>query len=135
MIKDATGRGLGVLLIITGLGHFVAPQALDKIVPPILPFDPRFWTYLSGVAELVVAIMLLVPINRKLFGRPVRLLGVWCAFALFILVFPANIYMAIDWFDRPMPAPLIAIARLPLQFGLFYWCFVLDKKLRPSLAH
>jgi len=130
MDKDTTGRGLGILLIITGLGHFIAPQALDNIVPPALPLDPRFWTYLSGVAELVVAIMLLMPIERKLFGTSVRRVGVWCAFALFVLVFPANIYMAIDWFDRPMPSPLVAIARLPLQFGLFYWCFVLNKKLK-----
>ena len=134
MNKDTTGRGLGILLIITGLGHFLAPVPLDKIVPPALPFDPRFWTYLSGVAELVVAIMLLMPIDKKVFGVPVRLLGVWCAFALFVLVFPANIYMAIDWFDRPMPQPLIALARLPLQFGLFYWCFVLNRKLRNQMS-
>ena len=135
MNKDTTGRGLGILLIFTGLGHFVAPQALDNIVPPALPFDPRFWTYLSGVAELVVAIMLLMPIEGKLFGISVRRIGVWCAFALFVLVFPANIYMAIDWFDRPMPSPLVAIARLPLQFGLFYWCFVLNKKLKNQADH
>lgn len=134
MDKDTTGRGLGILLIITGLGHFLAPQALDNIVPPVLPLEPRFWTYLSGVAELSIAIMLLMPIRRKAFGISVRLLGVWCAFGLFVLVYPANIYMAIDWFDRPMPLPIVAFARLPLQFGLFYWCFVLSKKLRSKLA-
>jgi len=130
MDKDTTGRGLGIMLIITGLGHFLAPQALDKIVPPALPFEPRFWVYLSGVAELSIAIMLLLPIGIKAFGISVRLLGVWCAFALFVLVFPANIYMAIDWMDRPMPAPIYAFLRLPLQFGLFYWCWALSKKLR-----
>ncbi len=130
MNKNITGRGLGILLIVAGLGHFLAPQGLDNIVPPALPFEPRLWTYLSGVAELVIGVMLLVPLERKAFGVSVRLLGVWSAFALFILVYPANIYMAIDWLDRPMPEPLVAIARLPLQFGLFYWCFVLHKKLR-----
>ena len=129
MNKNTTGRGLGILLIIAGLGHFLAPQGLDKIVPPALPFEPRFWTYLSGVAELVVGVMLLMPLERKVLGLPIRLIGVWCAFALFVLVYPANIYMAIDWLDRPMPEPLIAMARLPLQFGLFYWCFMLHKKL------
>lgn len=129
MHKYTTGRGLGILLIVAGLGHFLAPQGLDNIVPPVLPFEPRFWTYLSGVAELVVGVMLLTPLARKLFGVPIRLMGVWCAFALFVLVYPANIYMAIDWLDRPMPEPLVAIARLPLQFGLFYWCFALHKKL------
>jgi len=130
MAKDTTGRGLGIMLIITGLGHFLAPHALDKIVPPALPMEPRFWVYLSGVAELSIAVMLLLPIGIKAFGISVRLLGVWCAFALFVLVFPANIYMAIDWMDRPMPAPIYAFLRLPLQFGLFYWCWALSKKLR-----
>lgn len=129
MNKNTTGRGLGILLIVAGLGHFLAPQGLDDIVPPGLPFEPRLWTYLSGVAELVLGVMLLTPLERKVFGVSVRLLGVWCAFTLFVLVYPANIYMAIDWLDRPMPEPLIAMARLPLQFGLFYWCFMLHKKL------
>ena len=133
MNRDTTGRGLGIMLIVTGLGHFLAPQALDKIVPPALPLEPRFWVYLSGVAELSIAIMLLLPIGIKAFGISVRLLGVWCAFALFVLVFPANIYMAIDWMDRPMPAPIFAFLRLPLQFGLFYWCWALSKKLRSQV--
>lgn len=133
MEKDTTGRGLGIMLIITGFGHFLAPEALDNIVPPALPLEPRFWVYISGVAELSIAIMLLMPIGIKLFGKSVRLLGVWCAFGLFILVFPANIYMAIDWMDHPMPAPIYAFLRLPLQFGLFYWCFVLNKKLRSQV--
>lgn len=134
MDKDTTGRGLGIMLIITGLGHFLAPQALDKIVPPALPLEPRFWIYLSGVAELSIAIMLLMPIGIKVFGISVRLLGVWSAFALFVLVFPANIYMAIDWMDRPVPAPIYAFLRLPLQFGLFYWCWALNKELRKRLS-
>ena len=134
MNKYTAGRGLGIMLLITGTGHFLAPASLDKIIPPALPFDPRFWTYLSGVAELVVAIMLLAPMSAKLFGKPIRQLGVWCAFALFVLVFPANIYMAIDYMDHAMPYPLIAFARLPLQFGLFYWCWALNKDMNKELA-
>lgn len=130
MTKYTAGRGLGLMLIATGTGHFLAPAALDKIVPPQLPLDPRFWTYASGVAELTVAVMLLLPFTVKIFGQPVRLIGVWCALLLFVAVFPANIYMAIDWMDRPMPAPLYAFARLPLQFGLFYWCWALIKDIK-----
>ena len=134
MNKYTAGRGLGIMLLITGTGHFLAPGALDKIIPPGLPFDPRFWTYLSGVAELVVAIMLFAPMTANLFGKQIRQLGVWCAFALFVLVFPANIYMAIDWMNRPMPDPIYAFLRLPLQFGLFYWCLALNKDINQRLA-
>lgn len=130
MNPNRIGYGLAALLIFTGVGHFVVPEPLDQIVPPFLPFEPRFWTYISGVAELAVAILLLFPLRCKLLGKTLKQLGIWSAFALFVLVYPANIYMAIDWLDRPIPDPLIAFARLPLQFGLFYWCFKINKQLK-----
>jgi uncharacterized membrane protein len=66
----------------------------------------------------------------KISGRPLRLLAAFAALALFIAVYPANIKMAIDWSSRPMPDPLFAYARLPLQFGLFYWAWAIIKDLR-----
>jgi uncharacterized membrane protein len=89
---------------------------------------------LSGAAELTIGAMMFAPMSKTLFGKPIRQLGVWAAFALFVLVFPANIYMAIDWMDNEMPDPLIAFARLPLQFGLFYWCWALNKDMNRELA-
>lgn len=124
---EMSSRLLGSLLVVTGIGHFIFPQPLDAIVPPFLPFEPRFWTYLSGVAELVVAIMLFVPQKVKLHGYQIKRAGIWSALVLFVLVYPANIYMAIDWSSRPLSEALPAYLRLPLQFGLFYWCWKLLK--------
>ena len=122
---------MAVLLLTTGALHFIAPVGFDKIVPPILPLDARFWTYLSGVAELVIALMLFAPIDQyKIRGYSLRFLGARAALLLFIAVFPANIYMAIDWSDRKMPEPLIAYARIALQFGLFYWSIALARKIK-----
>jgi uncharacterized membrane protein len=121
---------MGIFLIITGLGHFIFPQGLDAIVPEFLPGDPRFWTYLSGAAEIVIGIALLTPFSMKISGIPLRLLAAFAALALFIAVYPANIKMAIDWSSRPMPDPLFAYARLPLQFGLFYWAWAIIKALK-----
>jgi len=134
MTKYTAGRGLGIMLLVAGFAHFAAPAGFDKIIPPALPFEPRFWTYLSGAAELTIGVMMFAPMSKTLFGNPIRQLGVWAAFALFVLVFPANIYMAIDWMDHEMPDPLIALARLPLQFGLFYWCWALNKDMSRELA-
>lgn len=134
MTKYTAGRGLGILLIVAGSAHFLSPAGFDELIPPALPFEPRFWTYLSGAAELTIGAMLFVPMSKTLFGRSVRRLAVLFAFALFILVFPANIYMAVEWFDRDMPDPLIALARLPLQFGLFYWCWALNKDMKKHEA-
>lgn len=133
MTKYTAGRGLGIMLLITGSTHFLAPAGFDAIIPPILPFEPRFWTYLSGAAELTIGALMFAPITKSFLGKPVRQLGVWCAFALFVLVFPANIYMAIDYADRDLMDRVISIARLPLQFGLFYWCWALNKDINNHL--
>ena len=86
MTKYTAGRGLGIMLLVAGVAHFVAPAGFDKIIPPALPFEPRFWTYLSGAAELTIGAMMFAPMTNTLFGKPIRQLGVWAAFALFVLV-------------------------------------------------
>ena len=130
MNNTSVGRSLGIFLIVAGIGHFIFPKGLDAIVPEILPGDPRLWTYLSGVAEIIIGIALLTPLSTKLSDTPVRLLSAYAALALFIAVYPANIKMAIDWSSRPMPDPLLAYARLPLQFGLFYWAWSVIKAIK-----
>lgn len=134
MTKYTAGRGLGIMLLITGSAHFLAPAGFDAIIPPILPFEPRFWTYLSGAAELTIGALMFAPITKSFLGKPIRQLGVWCAFALFVLVFPANIYMAIDYADREIMDRVVSIARLPLQFGLLYWCWALHKDINKHLT-
>ena len=53
------------MLIGTGVGHFVAPKPFDTIVPAELPGSARFYTYASGVAEVGIGTMLLVPRTRR----------------------------------------------------------------------
>ena len=129
-INNKVGRGMGLMLIGTGITHFIFPKPFDTIVPPFLPGDPRFWTYLSGLAELVIAALLFVALDKKFAGKLIRLWGVYSAFALFVAVFPANIYMAIEWSSRDFPAPLFAYLRLPLQLGLFYWAWALAREIK-----
>ena len=133
--QDKIGRGMAIMLLITGTGHFIVPGPVDQLVPEFLPADPRLWTYLSGAAEIVIALMLLAPIGKKIAGKSIRLWGAYGAFALFLAVFPANINMAIQWSSRDMPEPLLAYARLPLQFGLFYWAWALAKDIKSKTHH
>jgi uncharacterized membrane protein len=129
LINEKVGRGMAFMLLGTGVTHFLFPKPFDTIVPPFLPGDPRVWTYLSGVAELFIAALLLISLDKSFAGKPIRLWGVYAAFALFVAVFPANIYMAIEWSTRDFPAPLFAYLRLPLQLGLFYWAWALAKEI------
>ena len=124
------GRGMAFMLMGTGLTHFLFPKPFNSIIPPFLPGSPYLRTYLSGVAELVIAALLFISLDKKFAGKPVRLWGVYGAFALFVAVFPANIYMAVEWSSRDFPAPLFAYLRLPLQLGLFYWSWALSRELK-----
>ena len=123
-------RIMGYILLGAGVGHFVFPSGLDAIVPSVLPGDPRIYTYLSGLAEIAIGLALLSPITAQIFGKSLRLWGAYGALALFIAVYPANINMAIEWSDRPMPEPLIAYVRLPFQFFLFFLAWKLIKSLK-----
>lgn len=102
---------IGALL---GLGplHFFAPKPFDRIVPPSLPGPARLWTYLSGVAEIGVGTLLVIPRTRRLGGL--------AAASLFAAVYPANVKMAKDLNGKNPVAETVAYWRLPLQFPLIY---------------
>lgn len=132
--NEKLGRLMGYIILGAGVGHFVLPGLVDEIVPAFLPGDPRIYTYASGLAEVAIGLALLSPLTRTLFGKPLRLWGAYGALALFIAVYPANINMAIEWSDRPMPEPLLAYARLPFQFYLFFIAWKLIKAMKRRLV-
>ena len=103
---------VGLFLGLAGIMHFANPSFFNDIVPPWLPPSREFWTYISGIAELVTAVLLLRPTTRRAGGI--------AAFLLFIAVYPANLYMTWDWRNEAASQQFFSWARLPFQF-LFIW--------------
>lgn len=103
---------MGIALMAIGIVHFASPSFFDEIVPPWLPPGERFWTLASGVAEVLVGAALLVSRTRRAAG--------WAAAALFVAVYPGNLYMAWDWRDRAWTEQAVAWIRLPFQFPLIW---------------
>lgn len=106
---------LALFLVGAGVTHFVVPRLYDELVPRVLPGPRRGWTVVSGIAELVCGALVA--------RRSTRRLGATLAFVLFVVVFPGNVQMAIDWSDEPMPRRIGAYARLPLQIPLLLWAW------------
>jgi uncharacterized membrane protein len=106
---------LAALLLGSGVAHFLIPKPYDTIVPAELPGSARFYTYVSGVAELAAGALLLPPRTRRL--------GALSAVAVFVGVFPANINLIRLWRDKPLIMRLGAIARLPLQMPMITEAF------------
>ncbi|AUG82079.1 membrane protein [Kitasatospora sp. MMS16-BH015] len=104
---------LAALLGTAGVLHFAKPAFFDPLVPEQLPGGPRFWTHLSGAAELAVAAAVAVPATRRTGGL--------AAAALFTAVFPGNLKMAHDWRTRSAAERAVAYGRLPLQVPLVVW--------------
>jgi len=116
---------LGIAFIFVGLLHFVRPEGFLAIMPSWIPFH-HFWVYASGAVEIAGGVGLLIPKYRTIAG--------WTLFILLIVVFPANINMAVNEIQLPGrdPLPVWALwARLPLQFVLMYvvyWAAIKNKK-------
>ena len=118
--------GLSALLGFAGVAHFVRPQFFDPIVPDWMPGSARTTTYVSGVVELAAAVLVANPRTRRFGG--------WFAAATFIGVFPANVQSALDGgmsgLEPPLDSPVVAWARLPLQFPLIAWAIAVARGSR-----
>ena len=114
---------LGVFMLLAGITHFANPVFFDDIVPPWLPPSERFWTYISGLAEIAIGAAVLMPKYRKI--------GALASVALFIAVYPANMFMVWDWRDRSTAEQAVSWVRLPFQF-VFIWMALLVAKQNGS---
>ena len=109
---------LGIVFVLAGINHFLNPDFYLKIMPPYLPWH-LFLVYLSGVFEIVLGALLLIPKLSRL--------AAWGLIALLIAVFPANIYMAMNTELFPAINPPLILLRLPIQFLLMAWAFWFTK--------
>ena len=109
---------MALLYIAAGINHFIHPGLYMKIMPPWLPWHSGL-VFLSGVAEIICGLLLLIPATRRF--------GAYCTIALLIAVFPANIQMMLDYQRAGDPLLWIAVLRLPLQLLLIWWAYTFTK--------
>ena len=110
---------MSILYIYVGINHFIDTKSFLIIIPPYLQTIGLELIYLSGLFEIILGILLIIPEYRKIASYGIIL--------LLIAVYPANIYLAFN----EEPQNLMGISsfmaswvRLPLQFifiGLAYW--------------
>ncbi|HEX7176517.1 MAG TPA: DoxX family membrane protein [Pyrinomonadaceae bacterium] len=101
--------------VLAGLNHFTNADFYLKIMPPYLPLH-LLLVYLSGAAEIVLGLLLLIPKFTRV--------AAWGLIALLVAVFPANIHMAINHEFYPEYNVAAVWLRLPLQLvliALAYW--------------
>jgi len=105
-------RLLAIFFTTAGALHFLRPRMYEEIVPDYLPAHHEL-VLVSGAAEIAGAVMVVFPRTR-------RIAGIWLA-ATLVLVFPANVHMALHPDRYPSLAPALLWARLPLQPLVIWW--------------
>ncbi len=107
----------GLVFIVAGILHFIAPDVYLRIMPPFFPL-PLFWVLLSGGLELLGGVGLLLRRFRRRAAYGLALLMVaFFPVHVYMLFYPAEVGAAAI-------APSLLFWRLALQFvlvALFVW--------------
>ncbi len=123
LVKMVLRAILAGAMITVGVMHFTNEPFFTKIVPAWLPAH-QLLVWISGVCELSLGVMVLVPKTRRLAGFGLT--------ALYVAVFPANINMALNP-ELGGTLPHWALwARLPLQFLFIAWALWATEALRKN---
>lgn len=105
----------GAFFIVAGVTHFTNEAFFKSIVPPYLPW-PAAIVYVSGVAEIALGILLMLPATTAV--------AAWGLIALLIAVFPANVHMALHPELYRAISRTALLVRLPIQgvlIAVAYW--------------
>jgi uncharacterized membrane protein len=113
--KIVQRNALAAFFLGAGVNHFVMPRGYERIVPPRLQDQAGLVVQLSGLAEILGGVGVLLARTRRASG--LWLIGVLAA------VFPANLYMARTP-ERFRGIPRWALyGRLPLQPLMMWWAW------------
>ena len=100
---------MGPAYVFAGFMHFYRPDFYMPMMPPYIPWHAAM-VFLSGVAEVVLGIAVVIPTTRKLAG--------WGLIALLIAILPANIHIAvhnIPVFGASAGPGVLGWVRVPFQ--------------------
>ncbi len=116
---DRSRLALAGFIGVAGVAHFVIPSFYEKIIPKYIGHE-RAMVQWSGVAELLCAALLVVPRTRRL--------AAWATLVLLVVVYPANVQMAVDAGTPHDPESWVAWLRLPLQLPMWVWAYRVAKR-------
>ena len=123
----AARTALAAMLVLTGVAHFVATEAMVQMLPPFLPGASTI-VYATGALELIAAALLLWRV-----ARPMPWLG-WALAAFFSGLLPVNVYSAVAEVGLGGHGPAYLWFRVPLQLLFIVWALVATGALQHRRA-
>ena len=83
MLRKIGFYALVVFYVAAGVNHFIDPQFYIDLIPPYLPWPEKI-NIISGVIEIVLGLLLLIPEFRKR--------AVWGIVLMLIAFIPSHVY-------------------------------------------
>jgi uncharacterized membrane protein len=120
-IKSVLRIVFALFFVGAGVNHFIVTDFYLRMMPTYLPLHLEL-VQISGVAEVVLGVLLLVPDQAAA--------AAWGLIALLIAVFPANVHMALHPEAFPQFGATALWLRLPIQALLIAWAFWFTGKNR-----
>jgi uncharacterized membrane protein len=108
---------MAAFYVFAGVNHFRDPDFYLPMMPPWLPAHLEL-VYLSGIAELVLGVAVLIPALQQA--------AAWAIVALLVAIFPANLHVAL--YDVPIGGAAEGYGiwnwvRLPFQLLFIAWAW------------
>ena len=103
-----------LFFVLAGVNHFRMTDFYLPMMPPWVPLHLES-VYVSGVAEVGLGVLLLIPRTT--------VVSAWGLIVLLVAVFPANLHMALHPEAFPDFGQTALWVRLPLQGVLIAWAF------------
>lgn len=103
---------MAMMYVVAGVFHFIKPKAYLRIMPRFLPY-PKQLVFWSGVAEVVLGILLIFPETRNW-----SIIGIILMLLVFLLV---HFNMLRGEKEAAGVPKWILVLRIPIQFVLIWW--------------
>jgi uncharacterized membrane protein len=103
-----------VFFVGAGINHFLRTGFYLRMMPTYVPLHLEA-VYVSGLAEIALGLLLLVPRTS--------VVAAWGLIALLVVIFPANVHMATHPATFPELSPTALWIRLPFQPLMIAWAF------------
>ncbi len=125
IVKTILKFVFALFFIFAGVNHFLDEPFYMKIMPDYIPLElHRPAVIVSGIAEIVLGALLVVPRTQRL--------AAWGLIALLVAIFPANIYVYQHQDIFPNASPALHLIRLPLQGVMIAWAWWYTRPERPQ---
>jgi uncharacterized membrane protein len=119
IMKTTTKRGwqwcAGLLFIAAGSNHFLNPKPYLSMMPSYLAAARAGLVQISGAAEILGGLGVMVACTRRL--------AAWGLILLLVAVFPANLNVALHGWPGVNFPGWVLWCRLPLQLIFIWWVY------------